>query len=354
MLVAGGRGPPGGVQVSILACALVAGLSVPAVPSEVAYFPGEYYATRGRFAVERRVLETWPGPGGLRELWGRKDLDEDQKVALLLGGGAFHDPSLLPVLMEATQDEARRVRQAAVFGYRVLLGDVPQVDPPAGGDELERTREEMQAVAAALRQESLVEVWLDSLLVADGVSLTSGRGLVFRRSAVVCRTALDQLLQPEDLPLVAEAYRRARSRSVKLVLLRLLETSTLQELVVKPKNPHTGWGDEVYRLAMERGDALADRLCGGRAWDPLAARLAAAGARGVAPHSPGAAHVWLLVLEKMPEQWWPVAARMLYRCGGPAQFPSFSDPGSAASRAARQRILEFYGIRKARRGRRPR
>lgn len=354
MLVAGGPGSPGGVQVSILACALVAGLTVPAVPPEVTYFPGEYYATRGRFAVERRALETWPGPAGLVELWRSEDLDEDRKVALLLGAGAFHDPSLLPLLIEATADEAPRVRQAAVFGYRVLMADVPQVDPPSGLDEMGRLRREMRTMMRALRRESLVEIWLDSFLAADGVSLTSGRGVVLRRPPKACLAALDQVLEPEDLPLVVEAYRRAESLTVRLGLLRLLESSAMHELVVKPKNPQQGWGEEVYTAALERGDALADTLCGRRAESLLAARLAAAGVRGVDPRSPAAAHVWLLVLEKMPAQWWPVAARMLYRCGGPAQFPSFSDPGGAASRSARQRILEFYGVRRARPGHRRR
>jgi len=206
----------------------------------------------------------------------------------------------------------------------------------------------MGAVRAALARESLVEVWLDSYLALDGGSLTGGRGLVFRRPPRVCLAALGQLLQPEDLPLVAEAYRRARGLRVRLGLLHLLETTSLQTFVVKPRGARKGWGSEVYDLALERANAFVNGLCGKRVDGLLAARFAAAGVRGVDPYSPSAAHVWLRVLEKMPPQWWPVAARMLYRCGGPARFPSFSDPGSAASRAARKWILEFYGVRTGR------
>lgn len=337
----------------ILTCALAAGLTVPPVPGAVTYFPGEYYATRGRFAVERLALERWPGPGGLLTLWRSGEVEgETRKVALLLGAGAFHDPSLLPMFLEATGDGPPRVRQAAAFGYRVLIGDVPPVEPPSGGKELERVRTEIRAVTAALKRESLVEVWLDSLLAPDGVSLTARRGLVFRRSSRACLSALDQLLQPEDLHLVAEAYRRAESLKVRLALLRVLESSALEVLVIKPKNPRQGWGPEVYEHALERADFLVDSLCGGDVDGFLRARLAAAGARGVDPFSPDAAHVWLRVLEKMPAPWWPVAARMLYRCGGPAQFPSFSRPDGPASRAARERILRFYGVRRGRPGRR--
>lgn len=329
----------------ILTCALAAGLAVPPVPAEVRFFPGEYYTSKGRFAVEGHVLETWPGPTLMRRLMASPDLTEDQRVALLLGAGEFHDPQLLPAYRAALGDPSPKVQKAAVFGYRVLLGDVPPADPDVRPEAVSRLAKEMKVVSRALRRESLVQVWLDSLLAPTGESLSANKGLVFNRPGKVCAFALDRLVQPEDLYLVAEAYRRAEGRSTRILLLRFLESLGMREMIKKPRGARVGWGDEIYRLGLDRGDAFVEHLCSTDVTGFLRARLAAAGARGVDPESPEAAFVWLTVLDKMPESWWGVASRMLSRSGSPGEFISLYEPGSRGSRAARNRLLRFYGLR---------
>ncbi len=335
----------GRLFVVILTCALAAGLALPPPPSAVTYFPGDYYATKGRFAVERQVLETWPGPTAMSRLLALQGLTEDQKVALLLGAGAFHDPQLLPAYRAALGDPSPKVRKAAVFGYRVLLGDVPPVEPDVRPEAVLRVRKEMRIVGWALRRESLVRVWLDSLLAPDGVSLSAHKGLVFERPEKACALALDRLVEPEDISLVAEAYRRAEGRSRRVLLLRFLESLGMRKMIKKPKGVRVGWGDEIYVQALERGDALVARLCNTDVHRFLRSRLATAGARGVDPESPEAAFVWIAVLDKMPESWWGVANRMLARSGAPWEFISLYEPESKSSKAARDRLLQFYGVR---------
>ncbi len=334
--------------VLILTCALAAGLAVPPVPSEVEFFPGDYYTSRGRFAVERQVLETWPGPTVMRRLMASPDLTEDQRVALLLGAGAFHDPQLLPAYRAALGDSSRKVQKAAVFGYRVLLGDVPPVNPDVRPDAISSLAKEMKVVSRALRTESLVQVWLDSLLAPAGESLSAHRGLVLNRPEQVCALALDRLVEPEDLHLVAEAYRRAEGRQTRILLLRFLESLGMQEMIKRPRGARVGWGDEIYRLGLDRGDALVEHLCSTDVPSFLKARFAAAGIRGVDPESPEAAFVWITVLEKMPGSWWGVASRMLARSGSPRDFISLYEPSSKGSRAARESLLRFYGVRGSR------
>ena len=335
----------GRLLVLILTCALAAGLAVPPVSTEVRFFPGAYYASRGRFAVERQALETWPGPTVMRRLIASPDLTEDQRVAVLLGASAFHDPQLLPAYRAALGDPSPKVKKAAVFGYRVLLGDFPPADPDVRPEAVSSLGKEMEVVSRALSKESLVQVWLDSLLAPDGGSLSAHKGLVFDRPERVCALALDRLVQPEDLHLVAEAYRRAEGRRTRILLLRFLESLGMREMIDKPRGARIGWGDEIYRLGLDRGDALVEHLCNTDVLAFLRARLAAVGARGVDPESPEAAFVWLTVLDKMPQSWWGVASRMLSRSGSPQEFISLFEPGSKASRAARERLLRFYGVR---------
>ena len=52
----------------------------------VSYFPGDYFDTHSRAALHKEVLEGWPGPTRLVELWSSDELEEDQQVLLLLGG----------------------------------------------------------------------------------------------------------------------------------------------------------------------------------------------------------------------------------------------------------------------------
>ena len=326
-------------------CTLLLGLSLGPVPRAVDYFPGDYYLRHGRTAVEWTALDRWPGPTGLLELWRSGTLDSRERIALLLGGGAFHDPQLLPAYEEGLLDPSPKIRMAAAFGLHVLLADgVPDlksgVDPEAGR-KLARI---VRGLEEALRSQDLVQAWLQSLLWSEGTTFSNGAVLRFDRPREACASALDQLLQPEDLPLVVEAYRTARTTAVRSTLMRLMSGLGLERFLVRPKGLQKGWGSAIYRQAMDRADAYADRLCVVDVAALYRRRLLTLGARGIAPFDRSSGELWLRVLQKAPAEWWAVAARLVYRNGGPPFFPALSDPESPASKRARKGILDFYGV----------
>ena len=103
---------------------LISVLSGPAFsPVQVERFPGPYFDAYVHTRFQRTAMSSWPGPGGLMEIWSGDQLSEDERVVWLLGASAFHDPSLLPAYGEAVLSQSQRVRQAAVFGYRDLIAD---------------------------------------------------------------------------------------------------------------------------------------------------------------------------------------------------------------------------------------
>lgn len=51
-------------------------------------------------------MNSWPGPTELMRLWREGELTEEQRVALLLGGAAHHDPMMLPAYREALVSES--------------------------------------------------------------------------------------------------------------------------------------------------------------------------------------------------------------------------------------------------------
>ena len=326
-------------------CALAAGLSLAPVPQAVQYFPGDYYSRRGHLVVERTALDRWPGPAGLLELWRSGKLAPEQRVALLLGAGAFHDPQLLPVYREALLDRSGRVRAAAAFGVHVLLADgVPggtvRVDE-ATGRRLART---VATLESALRSRDLVQVWLQSLLRTEKTALYHGPCLEFDRSLEFCERALDQLLQPEDLPLVMTAYRAARTDRVRTALMRLLGGLAMERFVPSSRKPRTGWNSEIYRIGLRAADRFAERWCGKDVGTIYRRRFLELQASGVDPFAPESGVLWLRTLQRAPAPWWGVAGRMLYRYGAPPLFPSLADPNSPDSRGARESLLRFYGL----------
>ncbi len=326
-------------------CALAAGLSLAPVPQAVQYFPGDYYSRDGHVSVERTALDRWPGPTGLLELWRSETLSTPQRIALLLGGGAFHDPQLLPAYREALLDPSPRIRAAAAFGVHVLLADgIPAgygiVDPQAG----QKLSETVAELERAFRSRDLVQVWLESLLHTEGTALFARPGLRFVQDLRVCEHALDTLLEPEDLPLLIVAYRTARTRPVRTALMHLLSGLGMKEFVPRVRGPRAGWNSEIFRIALQRADAFADRWCHSDPRTIYVRRLLDLRVRGVEPFDASAGGLWLRVLQKAPPPWWGVAGRLLYRNGAPPYFPSLRDPESPESRKSRETLLRFYGL----------
>ncbi len=327
----------------LLAAALAFSPAIVASP-ETRHFGTEYYDSVVRAQFQERVLVAWPGPSGLLELWHSGELSGGQKMSLLLGGAAFHDTQLLPLYREALLGGAPRLRQAAAYGYRDLIGDdVPSV---RGGVSREIARGlvgELDAVARTVQRTTLVEMWLASALAEEGRRPPGWQGITFKRSSAACLKAVERLARTQDLEAVVGAYELSGDRGNRVFLMRLIEGLSMGRLVVKPRGQGKGWGSKVYDEAFERLDRWLSLQCDLTVAAVLEKGVSNLGVRGVDPMSPAACDVWLQILAKGPPPFWAVAADRLYHCGGPAIRLSLIRADTEPNRNRRKRLRDWYG-----------
>ncbi|MEN8165632.1 MAG: hypothetical protein ABFS37_16005, partial [Acidobacteriota bacterium] len=304
----------------------------------------EYYDSVVRGQFQERVLVSWPGPSGLLELWHSGELGEGKKLSILLGGAAFHDTQLLPLYREALLSRGPRLRQAAAYGYRDLIGDdVPNV---RGGVSPKIARDlvgELDAVARTVQRRTLVEMWLASALAGEGRRPRDWHGITLKRSSAMCLRAVERLAGIEDLEAVVGAYELSGDRANQVFLMRLIEGLSMGRLVVKPKGQGKGWGSTVYDEAFERLDLWLSVQCDLNVAAVLEKGVSDLGVRGVDPMSPAACDAWLQILSKGPPPFWAVAADRLYHCGGPAIRLSLIRPDTEINRNRRKRLRAWYG-----------
>lgn len=337
-----------GVSTSALIMAAVGVTSL--VSPEVAHFPGSFFDARAKEPLQRRAMESWPGPAQIVERWRAGELDKQEKMAVLLGASASHDPQLLPVYRDAIESDDPRLRMAAAYGYRELIADaLPQV---AGGVDRDAARAlagEIVAVTATLRERPLVELWLQAALANEDASMPGWRGVVMQRPVGLCLRALEEVVVFDDVELIATAYRRAQGRDLRLGLVELLEAVTLQRFFIKPKDPSRGWGMRQVDEAFDAADAYLedwlDRRCDADPGVLLSSSLATMGLPGIDPWSPEAYVVWQQILVKGPPPWQMMAARRLYECGGRWQPLPASRASSPAGVEARQQLIGWYRLR---------
>ena len=332
-----------------LAAAAVAAVSLHA--PEVAHFPGSYFESHAKSTLQQRVMDRWPGPAQLVERWRSGGLDRDGKLAVLLGASAFHDPVLIPLYREAVTADDERLRLAAAYGYRDLLGDaLPNL---AGGLDTEaaaRLAGEMDAVAATLRIRPLVEMWLQAALATEGKSMPGWRGTVLLRPAGICFRAVEQVLVFDDFRYVMIAYRTAEEPANRASLLRLLEAVSLQRFIVKPTGARAGWGtkdlDEALTAADGFVDYWLDQRCTGNVDSLLRSSFAQMGGYGFHPRDDSSFPVWIQLLRQGPPTWRAMVARQLYLFGG--QWPQLSilRAESKEDEASWERLLGWYGLRR--------
>ncbi len=289
-----------------------------AVPSELPYFPGAYFDSTAKEYLQQRALRTWPSPVDQLEAWRSDGLDEARKVALLLGGAAFHDPVLLPAYSDALTSDSPRLRQAAVYGYRDLIADtLPDVSAGVPAEEAARVAGEIVALRRTLRRHGLIDVWLESALVAEGAR-GSWRGVLFERPVPACLSAVATLSQPGDLPAIVAAYGRAQELQTRIQLMQIAESMALQRFLVMPSGGHGVWTSAVYTDALARFEAWIATTCHVDDVDAvLSAGMLNLGLKVDAPLSRRACGAWTRVLEKGEPSWWATAAKQLYRCGAP-------------------------------------
>lgn len=319
------------------------------ISPEVSYFPGEYFDTEGKLTLQRRAMERWPGPTQIVDRWATGELGHRDKMAILLGASVSHDPVLLPIYLESVTSSNPRIRMAAAYGYRDLLGDgIPNlsagVDLPAG----RQLAGEIAAVMKTLRARSLVEFWLQAALAAEGASMPGWRGVVMRRSPGLCLGAVEKIAVFDDFQFLAVAYRLSERQSTRFGLLRLLEAVTLQSFYSRPTDANAGWGTKDMETAFEAADEfLAGWLDGRCIWDAaviLDASLAAKGAHGVDPWGPDSWDLWLQVLKQGTPGWRMMAARRLYELGGRWSDLSMFQADSEAQIEERDGLVEWYRL----------
>jgi len=320
-------------------------------PGAVAYFPGGYFDTHGRESFQRHVMASWPGPTELMRLWRDGDLSQEQRVALLLGGAVYHDPVMLPAYRAALKSESQRLRQAAIYGFRDLIGDrPPNVNVTIDEEVLEAIAGEMRWVQRTIRRHSLLAMWLQSALIQEGASLPDYVGINMIRSPNDCFRAAERLFDFEDLDLLVTAYEHSQSADSRLALLKLIEAASLSRFLRIPEGRNAGWGMEVFKSALRSLDGMVRRWrssnCQLDGEAILYQNLRSLGAKNADPLGPNSVRLWLTVLEGENSRWWALAARRLYASGGPWYEFSVLRPNTKDNERRKKELQSWYSPKK--------
>ncbi|MEE4270846.1 MAG: hypothetical protein V2I67_04175 [Thermoanaerobaculales bacterium] len=323
------------------------------VSPEAGHFPSRFFDTKAKPRLQQRAMDQWPGPSQMLDLWRAGALDRDSKVAVLLGCSASHDPVLLPIYREAVTSSDPRLRMAAVYGYRDLLGDgLPNVSTGVDIEAGRRVALEMDVVAETLRARPLSEFWLQALLTAEGGVMPGWTGVSMRRPPGVCVGALEKVIDIEDFGLLATAWRSAEQMTTKMALVRLLEATTLQSFMVQPQGDRTGWGKRDMEEALAATDAFVtlwlDQQC---TTDPdrvVGYSLSRMGVRGVRPTDPHGWDLWVALLDRGEPAWRMIAAKRLYALGGRWAELSVFQAGSPSQVQRLDMLRRDYGLIPAR------
>lgn len=327
---------------------LMAALSGSAVSTgAVMDFPGGYFDTRVREKFQRNVMASWPGPTELMRLWREDGLSEEQRVALLVGGAVYHDPVMLPAYRAAINSESQRLRQAAIYGFRDLIGDrPPNVNVTIDEKALKAIANEMNWVQRTLRRHSLLEMWLQSVLVQEGASLPDYIGVKLIRSPSDCFGAAERLFDVGDLDLLVTAYEQSQDRDSRIALLQLIEAVSMSRLLIIPTGQNKGWGkwavDEALRRLDGRVRQWRNSNCQLDGEAVLHQNLRSLGAKNKDPLGPNSDRLWLAVLEGTNSRWWPLAARRLYASGGPWYELSVLRPDTKDNKRRREELSSWY------------
>lgn len=329
-----------------LILALVASLWI---PGGFRHFPGSYYDTQIHPSFGRHAMQHWPDPHSLTEIW--SGLNPGQRAVVLLAAARFHDPTLLPLYRQGATSAHGRVRQAAAYGYRDLIGDRPpnvvQGVSLAQGEALAR---EIELVAETLRVHTLVEMWVNAALATEDLALGGYSGIIPQRAAVDCWRAVDRLATVWDLETLAFAATVTGDEVARSSLLTLIEGLTLERFEPRVQGPRAVWTEREREAGRQAFDDWLDRHfrrpC---RLDPeriLADRLRVLGSPVEDPFGRSACGAWLRVLDGREPVWWRLAAQQLTACGAPAVEMSVLRAEDPANAAARWRVLQHFDLAK--------
>jgi len=280
-------------------------------------------------------------------LWWDGELSEEQRVALLLGGAAYHDPVMLPAFRAALKSDSQRLRQAAIYGFRDLIGDRPPNVDVTIDEELSKAIEgEMRWVQRTIGRHSLLAMWLQSALVQEGASLPDYVGVRMIRSPIDCFRAAERLFDVGDLDLLVTAYEHSQNTGSRLALLKLIEAASMSRFLRIPEGRNTGWGPEVYEAALRNLDGMVrrwkSRNCKLDGEAILYQNLRSLGANTTDPLGPNSVRLWLALLKGKNSRWWALAARRLYATGGPWYELSVLRPDTEDNKRLRDELSTWY------------
>jgi len=333
---------------AVTAVVLMAALSGSVLSAgAVTYFPGRYFDTWERENFQRHVMASWPGPTELMRLWRDGDLSQEQRVALLLGGAVYHDPVMLPAYRAALKSESQRLRQAAIYGFRDLIGDrPPNVNVTIDEEVVKAIAGEMRWVQRTIGRHSLLAMWLQSALIQEGASLPDYVGVRMIRPPNDCFRAAGRLFDFGDLDLLVTAYEHSQVTNSRLALLKLIEAASMSRFLRIPAGRNSGWGPEVYEAALRNLDGMVRRWrssnCQLDGEAILYQNLRSLGARNTDPLGPNSVRLWLALLEGKNSRWWALAARRLYATGGPWYELSVLRPDTEDNMRLRDELSTWY------------
>ena len=316
---------------------------------ELAHFPGSYFDASGRISIQRRAMERWPGTTVLVEKWHDPELYRPGRMAILLGAAATHDPVLIPLYQDGITRRSQEIRQAAAYGYHELIGArPPNVTGGVSDEAAAKLGLQMGRMRLTLQRNSLVEVWLHAMLRKEGKAFPGFRGTSVEGRAVECLFAVDRVMTVEDLESLIVAFEITENRTVRLGLMRMIESVTLSRFMDHQTGQRSGLGAHHQETGLKRLEAAIERWRGESCRiDPdriLRDNMAEMGVEIAEPRGPGSVDVWLKVLLVGDPPWWSMAARQLYANGGPWITLSALQSGADWNQDRRERLLEWYGM----------
>jgi hypothetical protein len=258
-----------------------------------------------------------PGPQQLAARWFAGQLNEAEKVVVLLGGGVFHDRSLLTVYDDALRSPNLRLRQAAAVGFFSLVGAPPPLpsqirDDPRVWRQLHRMVRDLDFVTLT---RPLVRVWVDSYVAGKGVRRPEL--FAFRQDGLQCLKAIREIAEPADLPDVLSIWPFLESEQDRTFVMRTIEAISLQRLVNRPQDPQKPSGDWLIRAALAFVDQWVATMCQSVDGERQV-RLSLERDRLLAPNRQPTARTWFAVLSIRNSSLFPLAAERLMDLSGRA------------------------------------
>jgi hypothetical protein len=256
-----------------LLLAVVFGAGRIAIPESALRFPDPMAALGSGVGKEANMLESalrdsglalrggGPGPQQLAARWAAGQLNEAEKLAVLLGGGVFHDPVLLGAYADALQSGNLRLRQAAAVGFFRLVG-LPAPLPSRIPDDpasWRRLRGMVLNLGFITETRPLVRVLVDSYYAGKGVRRPEL--FAFRRDGMELLRAIREIAQPADLQDVLAVWPALETFEERGVVMGTVEMLSLQHLVNRSPDPHQPSGDWLVKAAIASVDQWVATMC---------------------------------------------------------------------------------------------